>query len=151
MPRIGVRGRLWKEYLVMDERLRFIGRLPDGEEESAMCREFCISGETGYKIYNRYSEHGLAALTDRTRRRRSLCLSAARAGRGHDPCLQARENTLGCAQNPRDADQAFAQRHTHPGQKHDPCRAGSPNPCYPQKMTDIAIRLPSVTMLRATC
>ena len=98
----------WKECSVMDERLRFIGRLLDGEEMSAICREFSISRKTGHKIYNRYSEHGLEALTDRTRRRRSLRQSAARADRGHDPCLQARENTLGCAQNPRDADQALA-------------------------------------------
>jgi transposase len=31
-------------------------------------REFDISRKTGYKIYSRYMEHGLAALTDRSRR-----------------------------------------------------------------------------------
>lgn len=58
----------WKESSVMDERLRFIARLLDGEPMTAMCREFGISRKTGYKIFNRYKDHGLAALTDRSRR-----------------------------------------------------------------------------------
>ena len=33
-----------------------------------MCREFGISRKTGYKIFDRYKEHGLEALTDRSRR-----------------------------------------------------------------------------------
>ena len=33
-----------------------------------VCREFGISRKTGYKIFDRYKEHGLAALTDRSRR-----------------------------------------------------------------------------------
>jgi hypothetical protein len=36
---------------------------------SDVCREFGISRKTGYKIYSRYREHGLFALTDRSRRR----------------------------------------------------------------------------------
>ena len=52
----------------MDERLRFVGRLLDGEDMSSICREFGISRKTGYKIWNRYKEHGLEALTDRSRR-----------------------------------------------------------------------------------
>lgn len=52
----------------MDERLRFVGRLLDGEEMSALCREFGISRKTGYKIFNRYKQHGLTALSDRSRR-----------------------------------------------------------------------------------
>jgi transposase len=51
---------------VMEERLRFVGRLLDGESMSDVCREFGISRKTGYKIYSRYREHGLFALTDRT-------------------------------------------------------------------------------------
>lgn len=58
----------WKECSVMDERLRFVGRLLDGEDMSSICREFGISRKTGYKIWNRYKEHGLEALTDRSRR-----------------------------------------------------------------------------------
>jgi transposase len=33
-----------------------------------VCREFGISRKTGYKIFDRYKEHGLEALTDRSRR-----------------------------------------------------------------------------------
>ena len=58
----------WKESSVMEERLRFIARLLDGEPMAAVCREFGISRKTGYKIYNRYKEMGLEALCDRSRR-----------------------------------------------------------------------------------
>jgi len=58
----------WKASSVMDERLRFVARLLEGEPMSLMCREFGISRKTGYKIFERYKEHGLEALTDRSRR-----------------------------------------------------------------------------------
>src|SRR3546814_17714223 len=58
----------WKECSVMDERLRFVARLLDGEAMTEVCREFGISRKTGYKIFNRYREHGLEALSDRSRR-----------------------------------------------------------------------------------
>jgi transposase len=40
----------------MDERLRFVARLLDGEAMSDVCREFGISRKTGYKVFNRYKE-----------------------------------------------------------------------------------------------
>ena len=52
----------------MDERLRFVARLLDGEAMSDVCREFGVSRKTGYKIFNRYKEQGLLALSDRSRR-----------------------------------------------------------------------------------
>ena len=52
----------------MEERLRFIARLLDGEAMAPLCREFDISRKTGYKIFNRYKDIGLDGLTDRTRR-----------------------------------------------------------------------------------
>ncbi len=58
----------WKESSVMEERLRFVARLLDGESMSDLCRSFGISRKTGYKIFNRYKEHGLEALCDRSRR-----------------------------------------------------------------------------------
>src|SRR5690606_32239050 len=58
----------WKECSVMDERLRFVARLLEGEQMSLLCREFGISRKTGYKIFERYQEHGLEALSDRSRR-----------------------------------------------------------------------------------
>jgi transposase InsO family protein len=52
----------------MDERVRFIARILDGEAMSEVCRSFGISRKTGYKIFNRYRDEGLDALTDRSRR-----------------------------------------------------------------------------------
>lgn len=52
----------------MEERLRFIARLLDGEKMAPLCREFGISRKTGYKIFNRYKDIGLEGLTDRSRR-----------------------------------------------------------------------------------
>jgi putative transposase len=36
----------------MDERLRFVVRLLEGEKIAALCREFDDSCKTGYKIFN---------------------------------------------------------------------------------------------------
>jgi putative transposase len=52
----------------MEERLRFVARLLDGEKMAGLCREFGISRKTGYKIFNRYKDCGLEGLTDRSRR-----------------------------------------------------------------------------------
>jgi transposase InsO family protein len=58
----------WRECSVMEERLRFVARLLDGEGMSAVCRQFGISRKTGYKIWDRYQGEGLDALSDRSRR-----------------------------------------------------------------------------------
>ena len=58
----------WKESPVMEERLRFVAQLLEGESMTALCRQFGISRNTGYKLFDRYKEHGLRALTDRSRR-----------------------------------------------------------------------------------
>jgi transposase len=50
----------WKECSVVDERLRFVAQLLDGEAMSEVCRAFGISRKTGYKIFERYKEHGLS-------------------------------------------------------------------------------------------
>ena len=75
----------WKECHVMDERLRFVARLLEGEKRAPLCAEFGISRKTGYKIFDRYKDCGVQAFTDRRRRpyrrrigcrrrsRRSLC------------------------------------------------------------------------------
>jgi putative transposase len=52
----------------MDERLKFVARLLDGEKMAVLCREFEISRKTGYKIYSRYKDCGVEGLTDRSRR-----------------------------------------------------------------------------------
>lgn len=58
----------WKECQVMDERLRFVARLLDGEKMAQVCEEFGISRKTGYKIFERYKDTGIRGLTDRSRR-----------------------------------------------------------------------------------
>ena len=52
----------------MDERLKFVARVLDGEKIAALCREFGISRKTGHKIISRYNASGLEGLTDRSRR-----------------------------------------------------------------------------------
>ena len=52
----------------MDERLRFVAKLLDGESMTEVCREFGISRKTGYKIFTRYKDYGAEALSDRSRR-----------------------------------------------------------------------------------
>jgi putative transposase len=79
----------------MDERIRFVIRLKDGESMAALCREFGISRKTGYKIFERYEECGLEGLTDRARRPHRYAnqlpeqIEAAHRGR------QTRETPLG--------------------------------------------------------
>ena len=58
----------WRECYKMDERLRFVARLLEGEKMAVLCREFDISRKTGYKIFARYKDCGLEGLTDRSRR-----------------------------------------------------------------------------------
>ena len=48
----------WKVCSVMEERLRFVARLLDGESMTDVCREFGISRTTGYKLLARYREEG---------------------------------------------------------------------------------------------
>ena len=52
----------------MDERLRFVARLLEGEKMARLCAEFGISRKTGYKIFDRYKDNGVTAFNDRSRR-----------------------------------------------------------------------------------
>ena len=52
----------WKEVSVMDERLRFVARLLEGETMTDVCRNFGVSRKTGYKLFERYKEDGPVAL-----------------------------------------------------------------------------------------
>ena len=58
----------WKECSVMDEKMRFVARLIEGEPMAELCREFGISRPTGYKIWERYRECGLEGLPSQSRR-----------------------------------------------------------------------------------
>jgi hypothetical protein len=65
----------WKECHVMDERLRFVARLLEGEKMAPLCAEFGISRKTGYKIFDRYKDCGVP-------RQPAVLLSAD----DHGPC-----------------------------------------------------------------
>ena len=58
----------WQLSNLMDERLKFVARLLDGEKMAGLCREFGISRKTGYKIFNRYKDCGLEGLANRSHR-----------------------------------------------------------------------------------
>lgn len=57
----------WNECNRMDERLRFVARLLDGDKMAVVCREFGISRKTGYKMFSRYKDFGLRGLEDRAK------------------------------------------------------------------------------------
>ena len=63
---------------MLDERLRFIARLRDGDGMTEVCREFGISRKTGYKLWSRYQHEGLPALKDRSRRPERLAMLTER-------------------------------------------------------------------------
>lgn len=58
----------WKECSVMEERMKFVARILDGEKMTDLCKEYGISRKTGYKIFGRYEKCGVDGLTDRSRR-----------------------------------------------------------------------------------
>lgn len=58
----------WKVSQVVEERMKLIVRLSEGEKMTDLCREFGISRKTGYKILERYQKVGIVALEDQCRR-----------------------------------------------------------------------------------
>ena len=118
----------WKASSVMEERLRFVARLLDGEAMTDVCREFGISRKTGYKIFDRYKEHGLEALSDRSRRPVRYANQLPEQIESLIVRLKAREAALGRAQDPRTAGQAARRRRPGSGQKHHPCGSRPPWP-----------------------
>ena len=87
----------------MDERLRFVARLLDGEKMAALCREFDISRKTGYKIFQRYKDCGLEGLTDRSRRPYRQANQLPFQVETADRAAQAGASQLGRAEDPREA------------------------------------------------
>ena len=58
----------WKETCAMDERMRFVVEVERGQmSKAAICRQFGISRPTGDKWLERYREHGLVSLVERSR------------------------------------------------------------------------------------
>jgi transposase len=95
----------WKASSVMEERLRFVARLLDGEAMTDVCRDFGVSRKTGYKIFDRYKAHGLEALSDRSRRPVRYANQLPQQLESLIVPAQGREAALGRAQDPR----AFGQ------------------------------------------
>src|SRR5206468_12876315 len=84
----------------MDERLRFVARLLEGERMAALCREFDVSRKTGYKIFHRYKDCGLEGLSDRSRR--PYRLSSARPSHIETPAAAARAaSSASCSYLPK--------------------------------------------------
>jgi putative transposase len=92
----------WRECCKMDERLRFVARLLEGEKMAELCREFDISRKTGYKIFTRYKECGLEGLTDRSRRPYRQANRLPFQLETTDPGAQARASELGRTEGPRE-------------------------------------------------
>jgi transposase-like protein len=104
----------------MEERLRFVGRLLDGEAMTDVCREFGISRKTGYKIFDRYKEHGLEALSDRSRRPVRYANQLPQPIESLIVRLKGEKPHLGGAQDPRAPGAPSGWRGQGAGQEHHP-------------------------------
>jgi putative transposase len=109
----------------MDERMRFVIRLKDGESMASLCREFNISRKTGYKIFEGYEECGLEGMSDRTRRPFRYANQLPETGGSRDSGSQAREAELGCTQDSRALVAAVAPCGEGSRLQHYPRRSGS--------------------------
>ena len=113
----------WKECHVMDERLRFVARLLEGETMTALCEEFGISRKTGYKIYQRYQRIGVQGLTDRSRRPYRHANQLPRVVEQTIVRVKREFPSWGRAQDSR-APAAALARPVVPGDQHRACGAG---------------------------
>jgi hypothetical protein len=121
----------WKELSKMDERMRFVARLMEGEKMEVLCREFDISRKTGYKLFNRYKNSGIEGLTDRNRRpyrhANRLPFQIEKL-----PAAQGEALELGSAEDPGQ-DQTATQRDPPSCHQHRPCGIGSTRPGQQQR------------------
>jgi transposase len=81
----------WRECTKMDERMKFVLRVQQGEKMAVLCREFDVSRNTGYKLFNRYRNCGIEGLTDRSRR---PCAPLSRDARQGLPVLKWTKSTF---------------------------------------------------------
>jgi len=58
----------WKVSSIVNQRMKFVLRLEQGERMSDLCREFGISRTTGYKFVERFKAYGPEGLFDESRR-----------------------------------------------------------------------------------
>jgi transposase InsO family protein len=57
----------WKECAEVDQKVKFIARLLDGEKMAPLCREFNIARKTGYQIWEKYKRFGQEAFLEQKR------------------------------------------------------------------------------------
>lgn len=57
----------WKECSKVDEKVKFVARLIEGEKMAPLCREFNIARKTGYQIWQRYKRFGQEAFVEQKR------------------------------------------------------------------------------------
>jgi len=57
----------WKECDKVDQKVKFIARLLDGEKMAPLCREFNIARKTGYQIWEKYKRFGQEAFLEQKR------------------------------------------------------------------------------------
>ena len=91
----------WKESSVIDERMRFVIRLKDGENMASLCREFGISRKTGYKILDRYEQCGVEGLSDRARRPHRYANQLPAPVEAAIVAAKREKSPLGSTQDPR--------------------------------------------------
>ena len=118
----------WKASSVMEERLRFVARLLDGEAMTDVCRDFGVSRKTGYKIFDRYKEHGLSALSDRSRRPVRYANQLPQQVESLIVRLKAEKPHWGARRFSRAPGPAARRRCQSTGQEHHPCGSRSPRP-----------------------
>jgi len=58
---------LWKESRVLDERVRLVLLIEEGESVSEAARQFGVSRVTAHKWLLRYQAHGVEGLRDESR------------------------------------------------------------------------------------
>lgn len=57
----------WKESCRVEERMKFVARLRNGERMTDLCQEFGISRKTGYKLVERFEQLSAIGLLDQSR------------------------------------------------------------------------------------
>src|SRR5919112_953722 len=93
----------WKACHVVDERLRFIARLLDGEKMAQLCAEFGISRKTGYRIYDRYQGLRRRGAERPQSTAVPLRASAPAGRRGGHPSPEEEVSLVGRREDPRAA------------------------------------------------
>ena len=124
----------WKECHVVDERLRFVARLLDGERMATVCEEFGISRKTGYKIFERYKDAGMVGLTDRSRRPHRHANQLPLAVEKLIVRLKKEYPDWGAPKDPGSVEEALAGSRL-PGGQYRPCRPRSTWPGAPAPTT----------------